>query len=184
MALLYYGLPAGMGLPIGAVPLPSLLLQVWALTFVLPAAVIGLLSWLGVVSSVELAERRQRLLPLLLAAACFTGATWLVGRVPHGGLLAQLFFGITVSVLLTALITLRWKISAHGIGMGGAVGLLAWLMLTQRLWGYTAWAWLLVVLALAGAVGWARLELRAHTRAQVVAGLALGAAVALGVGTL
>ena len=38
---------------------------------------------------------------------------------------------------------------------------------------------IIAALLLAVAVGWARLQLRAHTRAQVLAGLSLGAVVGL-----
>jgi membrane-associated phospholipid phosphatase len=181
VALLCYGfVPGSTGLSVAA-DKAILLLQVWGLTFWLP----GLLCWLlykaGYISSVELYERRQRPLPLLIAALSFAAATWRVAQLPHGSLLVTVLNAMTIAVLLTLCITLRWKISAHGVGMGGAVGLLLWLRLALPYSTAPAAVtpWLLTGLGLAAAVAWARLALRAHTPAQILAGLGLGTAVAL-----
>lgn len=183
LLLLGYGLPGSLGLPPGAVLPVSVPLQVWLLTFVLPGLLIWLLARLGVVSSVELPDRRQRTIPLLLAAACFAAATGLLARQPLAGpLLSRLFGAITLSVLLTVLITRWWKISAHGVGMGGAIGLIIWLLLLHLLPQPLAGVLLGLLLTAAAAVAWARLRLRAHTPAQVALGLALGTAVAVVVG--
>ncbi|RTQ53773.1 hypothetical protein EJV47_03295 [Hymenobacter gummosus] len=180
LLLLGYVLPIGVGQP----PL-TLLLQVWLLTFVLPGLLIWLLARLGFITSVELPDRRQRTVPLLIAAACFAAATLLLAQVPLAGpLLSRLFGAITLSVLLTILITLSWKISAHGVGMGGAVGFLALLLPLPSPAGPAALGWWLIALLAAAAVAWARLQLRAHTPAQVAAGLALGTGVAVAVGLM
>lgn len=145
-------------------------------TFLLPTLAALLLLRAGRIDSLEMPERQQRAWPLGLAALSFgSGAGWLYWQ----GAASPLVLGLAamaLAVLLTFLITLRWKISAHGVGMGGAAGLLLALCLQGRaeLW------WALAALGLAGAVGWARLKLRAHTPAQVWAGLALGLGVALG----
>lgn len=64
----------------------------------------------------------------------------------------------------------RWKISIHNTGAGGGAALLA-AAAEPHLW--PLWALLPVV------VGWARWVRGAHTVPQVVAGAALGAAIAL-----
>lgn len=183
LLLLGYGLPSSLGLPPGAGLPAGIPLQAWALTFLLPGLLIGLLARRGFISSVELPDRRQRTLPLLLAAACFAAATVLLAQVPQAGqLLSRLFGAITLSVLLTTLITRWWKISAHGVGMGGAIGLIIWLLLARQLPPPLLLPLLTLLLLLAAAVAWARLRLQAHTPAQVAAGLALGTAVAVVVG--
>lgn len=183
LLLLCYGLPSSLGMVPGAVLPPSVPLQVWLLTFVLPGLLIWLLARRGLISSVELPDRRQRTVPLLIAAVCFAAATVLLAQVPLvGPLLTRLFGAITLSVLLTTLITRWWKISAHGVGLGGAVGLIIWLLLAHRLAPPLGGQLLALMLLLAAAVAWARLRLRAHTPAQVAAGLTLGAVVAVAVG--
>ncbi|WP_426489972.1 hypothetical protein [Hymenobacter sp. 102] len=151
----------------------------WAVvvfTFVLPTGAALLLLRLGRIDSLEMPRRQQRAWPLGLAALSFgAGAGWLHWQHAAPALVVGLA-GMALAVLLTFLITLRWKISAHGVGMGGAAGLLLALHQQHRI----SLEWVLVSAGLAAAVGWARLVLRAHTPAQVWAGLALGLSVALG----
>ncbi|OON70787.1 hypothetical protein B0919_01895 [Hymenobacter sp. CRA2] len=157
----------------------QVLLRTWLITFWLPALLIWVLQRLGCISSVELYERRQRPLPLLIAAMAFGGAALHVGQLYQASSLAIMLAGVGLSVLLTLIISFFWKISAHGMGMGGAIGLFGALLLHARLPLAQAWLWLLLAVLLAAAVGWARLRLQAHTPAQVLAGLALGTGVSV-----
>lgn len=154
------------------------------LTLLVPAVGTALLLRAGLVQgTLELRERQQRPLPLLLATACFGVAGLLLYQLPYAPdpLLQHMMIGMALAVLLTLLVSLYWKISAHGVGVGGAVALLALLYVgnpgnTPVLW------WLLGSIGLAGAVLWARLALEAHTLAQVWAGFGLGAGLVLGLG--
>ncbi|RIY11524.1 hypothetical protein D0T11_06865 [Hymenobacter rubripertinctus] len=151
-------------------------------TLVLPALATGLLVYLGLADSVELRAREQRAWPLLLAALSFGAAAWLLHRPAlFDALLFEMMAGMSLAVLLTFGITLRWKISAHGVGMGGALGLLGLLHLSGSAGLPGVW-WLVGTAAVAGAVGSARLALSAHTPAQVWAGLALGLGLVAGLG--
>jgi hypothetical protein len=155
---------------------------VFAFTFLLPTLGTAALYWFGQLDSLLLRERAQRPLPLLLATFSFAmAATVLVQRPIFDGLLGQMMVGMVVAVFLTFLISLSWKISAHGVGVGGAGGLLLLLYLTYPD-SAALLGWLLAAVVLAGAVLSARLALNAHTPAQAWAGLALGAGVALGIG--
>ncbi|MBT2556928.1 hypothetical protein J7E24_03970 [Hymenobacter sp. ISL-91] len=153
-------------------------------TLGLPGLGTALLVWLGYADSVELRQRRQRTAPLLLAALSFGATAALLHQSQQpDSLLFQMMAGMTLAVLLTLLITLRWKISAHGVGMGGAFGLLLLLNFGGAAGAPGAW-WLVGGAVLAAAVSHARLVLDAHTPAQVWAGLALGLGVALGIGAV
>jgi len=158
---------------------------VFVFTFVLPTLVTLVLYWLGVVDSLELRRRRQRPWPLLAAALSFGVAAWLLHRLPItlDALLYYMLLGMTAAVLLTLFVSLRWKISAHGVGVGGAVGLLLIFYISGLADQEALW-WLAGSLVLAGAVLSARLELQAHTPGQVWAGLGLGVGlvISLGVG--
>jgi hypothetical protein len=88
-----------------------------------------------------------------------------------GGAPAQLtwYFGcMLASVAMLAAITAVWKISIHCAVASGAVTILA------LLYG----PWLTPAYLLVAVTAWSRVELRDHTRAQVVAGIVLGAAAA------
>ncbi|GGF04668.1 hypothetical protein GCM10011383_14730 [Hymenobacter cavernae] len=156
---------------------------VFAFTFLLPSLGTGVLYWLGQIETITLAERQQRPLPFLLAAISFGVATLLLYRqgAAVDPLLGQMMMGMTVAVFLTFLISLRWKISAHAVGVGGAVGFLSVLQMSALSGESGVW-WLVAIILLAGAVMSARLALNAHTPGQVWAGLTLGVSVVLGFG--
>ena len=144
-------------------------------TFLLPALGTYAMVRAGRVASLLLPHHRERSAPLLFALAGFAGAARLLwGVAPVLGLTLALQ---AVAVALTWAITRYWLISAHGVAMGGAVGLA--LLLGRLVPGASAWP-LAGALVLAGAVGAARLALDAHTEAQVWAGLALGLGVGAG----
>ncbi|WP_375434673.1 hypothetical protein [uncultured Hymenobacter sp.] len=151
-------------------------------TFVLPSAGTALLLWRGLITgTLELRERQQRPLPLLLATLSFGAATVLLNNLPEAidALLRTMLVGMTAAVFLTLLVSLRWKISAHGVGVGGAVGLMAVLYVRDAPNAFTM-GWLLASILLAGTVLSARLALDAHTPTQVWAGFALGVALVVG----
>lgn len=72
----------------------------------------------------------------------------------------------TLAVLMA--ITVAWKVSVHAAVSSGSVVLLA------IVYG----PWMLALYPLVAFVGWSRIELRDHTKGQVVVGAILGAAVA------
>jgi hypothetical protein len=171
--LLYYG-PGGL-LAVPAEGKPLLLGLVTSCTLGLPALGTYALVRAGRATSLLLTGRGERHGPLLLALAGFALAARLLwGVEPVMGLALALQ---AVAVGLTWLITRHWLISAHGVGMGGTIGLM--LLLGRLAPGSSTWP-LAGALVVAGAVGAARLELEAHTEAQVWAGLALGLGVGLG----
>ncbi|TGE20586.1 hypothetical protein E5K00_21565 [Hymenobacter aquaticus] len=152
---------------------------VFVFTFLLPTLGTGVLYWFGHVDSLMLRERAQRPLPLLLGAFSFGMASIILHQPAiFDRLLSQVMTGMTLAVFLTFLFSLRWKISAHGVGVGGALGLLLLFHLTGPS-GPTLWGLVLTVL-LAGSVLSARLALGAHTPGEAWAGLSLGIGLVFG----
>ncbi len=82
--------------------------------------------------------------------------------------LLALMGAMVAGLIVTLAVTLVWKISVHAAVAGGTVVILALVFgpVLNVLWLATA------------AVAWSRVELRDHTRAQAVAGMICGAAVA------
>ncbi|RNI28646.1 hypothetical protein EFB08_08380 [Rufibacter latericius] len=150
-----------------------ILLLVFILTFLLPVLGTLLLQQAGLVTSITLDARSDRRWPLLLSATCYTVLTVVFYRISFFDSLFFLMMGvITASIYLTLIINQFWKISAHSIGLGGALGILV------LLHGWLPEAYLLYPVAfgciICGAVISARLALGAHTSKQVYAGFALG----------
>lgn len=112
--------------------------------------------------------REQRPLPLLVGALSVVVGTALLALL-HGPRDLVALIGAMAAGLLTSLLAiLFWKIPVHFAVAAGAVVILALVFGPQ----------LLILTALVTLIGWARVELRDHTVAQLVAGVVQGAVVA------
>nr|WP_246596919.1 hypothetical protein [Pontibacter aydingkolensis] len=142
-------------------------------TFVIPGLGAYTMVRTGQLDSLEMSKREQRGLPLLFTGVCYTLTAYLLYKVSA---LDEVFFFImgliAVSVFLTYFVSLFWKVSAHSVGMGGALGLL--LVLNRLMPDGSITMAIIVVIILSGAVLSARLALHAHTPAQVYTGYGAG----------
>lgn len=132
----------------------------------------------GYLKSLEMENHKQRGLPLMFTTLCYATTAYLFYREQ---VFDELFFFvmavIAASVALTFFVSFFWKISAHSVGMGGALGLL--IMLHRASPDTSIISVIVVGVLLAGAVLSARLALHAHSPAQVYAGFGSGLLLAL-----
>lgn len=153
-----------------------ILLIVFINSAIAPVLSILLLKKTGFIKDVMLDERSERMLPLLLSAIYFFITYYLLRKVALPSLLYFYIIGATVLVLLTLIITFRWKISIHMVSMGGFTGFLISLAFLLHI----DIDWLLILTFLAsGLLGTARVKLNAHDLPQVFAGYAMGVGVML-----
>ena len=89
--------------------------------------------------------------------------------------IAAMLAAIAVAILITAIISRYWKISAHAVGIGGLCGCCA--LLNLHYLQPNLFMVLIVSILLAGIVLSSRVYLQAHTLSQVYAGWVLGAGV-------
>ncbi len=138
----------------------------WALFATLFAAVLPTLFIRhGVKADRHVTQRRRRLvvIPFIMAsvAACFLAMLWLGAPRDMTALVAAMF----ATLIPIMAITTVWKVSVHTAVLGGAVTVL----------GIALSLWWLLGFALLAAVAWARVTVQEHTRAQTLAGTAVGA---------
>lgn len=150
----------------------ALYIVVFIVTFVFPVLSSLLLLILGRIRSLEMETPEERRIPYLLTAIYYSlGYYMLTTKVPLPEQLNLLLLGASISVVLTMLINIKWKISAHTIGVGGLIGAL--LGFAHQL-HVNIIDDLILVLLIAGLVGYARLRLNAHNQSQVYAGYLVG----------
>ena len=119
-------------------------------------------------------DRRQRIVPFVfislyyvLTAYLFSSKLFFVNE-----LLIACITVVAALIVLLAIITFWWKISAHSMAMGGSIGVL---LAVQFQYSMVAMLWpVLAMVILAGAVMTARLFLKAHEPAEVWVGFGLG----------
>ncbi|MDD3079427.1 MAG: hypothetical protein PHH37_10035 [Paludibacter sp.] len=140
-------------------------------TGILPAAPILLLIRKGEVHDLFISRREERTLPYLfsfLAYVFWTLYLWRVLNLPL--FMVGMGIGTATSVLLITFINLKWKISAHLSGIGGLAG--GVFGICYRL-AYNPFWLFVIILALSALVALSRIELKAHTPGQTLAGFSL-----------
>jgi membrane-associated phospholipid phosphatase len=162
--------PAGLALGVFMV-LTYLMREAWIagatgvlLYAVMPGALLIYLHRIGFITELYPEERRQRANLLLLGALCYFCGYGILLWLDAPLLMLVAGCAFALNTLLVLWINRFWKISIHAVGVSGGVSVL---LLAG---GVTLWPALLAL----PLVAWARLRLRAHTPAQVTAGLLLG----------
>lgn len=153
------------------------LLSVVLTSFILPAVFILILKKMGLVKSLQMESRHERVLPLFLTAIFFYGTYYLLKQEPHFALFNFFMLGATLLVIISLLINYMAKISIHMVAQGGIFGALAGYSLIFHQ-NYNLLIYLFVMTA--GLTGFARLKLKAHTQTEVYTGFGLGVLVMLG----
>jgi len=179
-AFILYYLPA----PALSLPMQSrwiVLGMIFFTTFIIPGLGAYAMVRSGQLDSLEMERREQRRLPLLFTSVCYGITTYLLYREPAFDEIFYFIMGIiTASVVLTYGLSLVWKVSAHSVGMGGALGLL--LILSKLVPDVPMLLPIALSIVLTGGVLSARLALHAHTPSEVYAGFGSGLLLALTAG--
>ncbi|MCF6359614.1 MAG: hypothetical protein L3J29_02500 [Cyclobacteriaceae bacterium] len=165
----YSIMPVGFSFTSGVV-LGSL---IFITTFIIPVLSLFILKMSGSISSMSLERKEERLTPMIYTAVMYGVTAYMFSSKLELGEMISVYLGIsTMLILLTGVITIFWKISLHGIGIGGFVGFLLGLNQQSRL---THFDILLPLLFVIGAlIISSRLKLNAHSPQQVYGGFVLG----------
>jgi hypothetical protein len=140
-------------------------------TAVVPYAIIRVGMRLGHITDHHIGRREQRLVPPLFAVlSVLAGLVLLVALGAPRPLVAMVVVMLAVLAGVGA-VNAAWKLSAHAAVAAGSATLLT------IVYGPV----LLVSAGVVALIGWSRVRLRDHTAGQVVAGAALGTALAAAV---
>jgi len=140
---------------------------IWFITFLATNVVIGsyvlLMKKRGQTTSVDVPERMLRRKPFLVGTVGYVIATIVLYSIGAPKIVTALMGVYAVNTAIATFISHWWKISIHGMSIGGT--LVPFLYLYGGIW------WLATLLL--PAMVYSRVKLNAHTPAQAVAGVAL-----------
>ncbi len=146
---------------------------IFIVTFIIPAISIGTLRLSNFITDLNLMNKKQRLTPFLFVT-CFYGITayMFYAKLSINNLIYIIFITTAVLLFILTVVTLFWKISTHGAGIGGIIGFVMALGMVYPIPHLAIVVAFLIVIA--GLISYARLSLNAHTPLQVYGGLFLG----------
>lgn len=143
---------------------------IWAgiyivLVCLVPFLYIAFMVQRGHITDMHMKVREQRIRPFIVSISC-AALAWITFSLMGAPLMVPMLALFTlIQLILIALISLVWQISVHAMSISGAT------VAAGALFGFTPAALTVPLVLLVGA---ARLKLRRHTPAQVVAGTLVG----------
>lgn len=160
-----------------------LFFQVVVSTILLPGIAIIMMYSLGLLSSVELGDSKERIFPFIATAIFYL---WLFANLVFNPMIPKIFniiiFGAVIALFLSMVINLFIKLSIHCLSMGSLlIGLIMiyfeWLNLYSRELIFSEKSMVLLIvliIILSGLVGTARLQLKIHNLQEVYTGYLIG----------
>lgn len=140
-------------------------------SFVFPALNIFILYKLKRIPTISLSNQKDRTFPYVMTALFYFGLFYLLMDINIWNSLKLFILGGGIAILLTALLNLKYKISAHMVGIGGLLGVL---ISVSYLTKFDMTIFYVLVIVLAGIIGFARLVLNEHKPYQLYLGFLLG----------
>ncbi len=140
-------------------------------TIVLPIIILLLLLKLARIKSLEMETVKERNLPLfytilmmIIGFSFFKNIAFLSIH------LCSIYLSGIIVLIIAFLITKKWKISLHMLGVGAALGSL----INMNIVFGNLFNWILGLIVISGLLAYSRLELKAHNKKQIYAGFVLG----------
>ena len=142
-------------------------------TFLIPISIIPFLLQLKLINTFRLDDRKDRIIPLFITALSYYFSFYLLNKLPFHvpQFIKVLVLASTILILINLFINLKWKISAHLIGIGGLLALI----FTFSIVYYANLLYVLVFITIvSGITAYARLKLNTHNPEQIYLGFSIG----------
>lgn len=149
----------------------AVIILVGASTFLIPLLISLLLLNRKIINSLEMETQKERIIPYSITIIFYVFTLYMLKQAHIPPIIFNFIIGATLSIIIAFVINIKWKISAHMIGIGGLVGALLCVSILLEIY---ITPFFILSLLVAGLVGSARLILKAHTPSQVYAGFAIG----------
>lgn len=142
-------------------------------TGVFPAVTIFLMIRKGEVHDLFISKREERTMPYLFSFMAYVFWVLFLYRTLQflPNYVVVMGVGSVASIFVIVFINLKWKISAHLSGIGGLTGAIfgiCYKMALNPVWLFT------LILFISALVALSRIELKAHTPSQTLAGFVIG----------
>ena len=140
-------------------------------SLILPLLSVFILLLTKKIDSLEMPKKEERFLPILFASIwMILGFYFMKEILSYAPIMKSIYLGAIYVMLISLLITKKWKISLHMLAIGGASGVF---IMLEFLFGQNLML-LLITILISGILGFSRLSLKAHSLNQIYAGFIVG----------
>jgi hypothetical protein len=174
--IILFAIPSYVAFSVSAQAQRLIIIIVFINTCIAPLLAILFLKRIGLISSVLLDIRTDRIIPVLISILFYLFTYYLFRQAKLPSVLNYFIVGATMVTLAGFVITFYWKISIHMMSIGGFTGFLIALSILLR---YDMPFLIISSLLVSGILGTARIKLNAHNPPQVYTGFITGVAIML-----
>lgn len=179
LLLMYFYLPSVFS-PVSTQSIPSLILATFITTCIVPVLSVSIMKMSSRITSFELTNRQERILPFISIVIFYGGAAYLfITKLSINPPISTMLIGVTSLILILLVITMRFKISIHAAAIWGVCGFLVGLSL--KITGSQLLIPMLLAFVFAGLVSSSRLYLNYHSAKEIWSGTLLGFIFCLGI---
>lgn len=140
-------------------------------SLILPLLSVFILLLTKKIDSLEMPKKEERFLPILFASIWMILGFYFMKEIfSYAPIMKSIYLGAIYVMLISLLITKKWKISLHMLAIGGATGVF---IMLEFLFGQNL-ILLLITILISGILGFSRLSLKAHSLNQIYAGFIVG----------
>ena len=144
---------------------------VFLTTVLSPLFLTWILYRLGIISSLFLAHKEERVYPVLAISVFYYLTYYLLRGVHVSAIFSYYMLVATLLAILSLIVNFYWKISLHMVGVGSITGLFLGLAFN---FGMNLNIEIFTGILLAGIIGYARLKTNSHQPAEIYTGFMMG----------
>lgn len=144
---------------------------VYCFTILMPVLTIYLFRKINGFNIKEMEDRRRGYIPYLLTIIAYLFCLLLLYRLSTPYYMTGIIVACLLMLFAGLIISLKWKISEHMMGIGGLIG---GLISFGFVFNYNPIGWLCFLILVAGALGTARIVVGRHSVGQVLTGFLIG----------
>ena len=155
-----------------------ILMVVSVSTLILPFTFVPFFIFQKIIKNVQMENSRERLIPFFVTSVLYAFCYYLLLRLGAPPTVSKFMLAAAATVLTLFVLTLKWKISAHMIGIGSLTGAL--IVISFNL-SVNLEYFIIVSIIISGVLGYSRLKLSSHEPYQVYTGWLVGLLVSISV---
>ena len=140
-------------------------------TAIIPMSFVLLMKRSGAISDIDITNRHERVVPYFIFLFSTIVYLFLIYKLLMPFWFIGMISGAIVALIISMGINFYWKISVHGVGIGGLLGCI---MGSSYLLSINPYQVFMIVIIIAGLVAMSRIYLGRHTPMQTYAGTCLG----------
>jgi len=144
-----------------------ILIIVFVSTFVLPLTFVPFFLFQNIIKSIQMETSKERLIPLAISSLMYFFSFYLLNRLGSPEIINRFILAGAVAILVLLILTFKWKISAHMVGIGGFTGSLIALSFELQI---NLQYYIICAILFSGFIAFSRLQLKMHSPKQVYVG--------------